>query len=129
MGRPPDKDVFLSALRDQGNRAGNTTLQRELGWEETKYWKVHEQLFKEGQIEKGKGYGGSVKLTRQDAWWRRQPPPAIRPAAAAAESRDGLPATIDAIPMAVAEALVEEYTSELQLYPAVKKQLETHWTL
>ena len=75
MGRPPDKDVFPSALRDQGNRAGNTTLQRELGWEETKYWKVHEQLFKEGQIEKGKGYGGSVKLTRQDAWWRRQPPP------------------------------------------------------
>lgn len=120
MARRSDKDVFLGALRDQGSRTGNTTLQRELGWEETKYWKIHEQLFKEGQIEKGKGYGGSVILTQQDA----------RPATAAAEPRDGLPpTTIDAIPRAVAEALVEEYTSELQLYPAVKKQLEAHWTL
>ena len=58
---------FLSALRDQGNRAGNVTLQRELRWEEPKYWKIHEQLFKEGLIERKKGYGGVVILAQQAA--------------------------------------------------------------
>jgi hypothetical protein len=115
MARRSDKDIFLDALKGQGNRAGNTTLQRELGWEETKYWKVHEQLFKDGQIEKGKGYGGSVILTQRDAL----------PATAAAEPGNRLPkSTLEAV-----EALAEEYTTELQLYPVVKKQLEAHWTL
>jgi hypothetical protein len=115
MARRSDKDVFLDALKGQGNRAGNTTLQRELGWEETKYWKIHELLFKEGQIEKARGYGGSVILAQHDT----------PTATAAAEPRDSLaPATVES----VAEALVE-YASELQLYPVVKKQLEAHWTL
>jgi hypothetical protein len=113
MARRSDRDIFLGALKAQGNRAGNTALQRELGWDEAKYWKIHQQLFNDGLIEKGKGYGGSVILTTVPA-----------------EPRDGLPMEgIEITQNAVAEALAKEYTSELQLYPIVKKQLEAHWTL
>lgn len=116
MARRSDKDIFLDALKGQGNRAGNTTLQRELRWDDNKYWKIHEELFKEGQIEKGKGYGGTAILTQQDAALTT----------AAANPRNSLPpAGIEAVD----EALAEEYTSELQLYPVVKKQLDAHWSI
>ena len=121
MARRSDKDIFLSTLRAQGNRAGNTSLQRELKWNETKYWQIHQQLFAAGLIEKGKGYGGSVMLVQQAV---------DLPATAAAEPPGiqfvPLPA-VEGTPAAVVEALVEEYTSELQLYSPVKKQLEAHW--
>jgi hypothetical protein len=121
MARPSDKDIFLNALKAQGNRAGNTTLQRELKWNETKYWQIHQQLFEAGLIEKGRGYGGSVKLAEQAV---------ALPATAAADPQGAQLAPLSAIgttPMAVVEALVENYTSEIQLYPPVKKQLEAHW--
>lgn len=41
--RPSDKDIFLNALKAQGNRAGNTTLPRELKWNE-RYPPVKKQL-------------------------------------------------------------------------------------
>ena len=111
MARPSDKDVFLNALKAQGNRVGNTALQRELKWNEAKYWQIHHQLFEAGLIEKGRGYGGSVKLAEQ----------AVElPATTAADPNGAQPAPLSAIgttPMAVVEALVENYTSEAQLYP------------
>jgi len=66
MARPTDKEIFLRALRAQNGRAGNTALQRELKWDEAKYWEIHEQLYEEGIIEKGKGCGGTVILRAVD---------------------------------------------------------------
>jgi hypothetical protein len=123
MVRRSDRDIFLGTLSAHGNRAGNTILQRELGWDEVKYWKIHRQLFEAGVIEKGKGYGGSVILTQQDLNIL---------CTEGGDSPSDLPTNssmIESAPTAIAAALVEEYTSEIQLYPHVKKQLEAHWTL
>ena len=118
MARRSDRDIFLSNLREQGNRIGNTVLQRELKWNETKYWQIHQQLLKDGVIAKGRGYGGTVMLVE-------------RPVDLSASFAGGndIQALVDATPKAVVESLVEEYTSELQLYPPVRKQLEAHWAL
>lgn len=118
MARPSYRDTFLRSLRALGNRAGNTLLQRELKWDEAKYWEIHEQLYNEGLIEKGKGYGGTVILVEQ----------AVDPSATGtAEPQAAQPVPVSAAVAATVEALVEEYTSEIQLYPPVKKQLEAHW--
>lgn len=123
MARRADKDIFLDALKKApGNRAGNTTLQRDLGWNEEKYWKVHQQLFDAGVINKGKGYGGSVILTRKDGDY----------APTTAEEMLGTlshPPIIDPTTNAIADASVVEYASESDLYPFVKEQLEKHWTI
>lgn len=112
MPRLSYRDTFLRELRALGNRAGNTALQRELQWnDEARYWDIHEQLYKDGLIEKGKGYGGSVILVEQAAT-ETATPEATQPVRVSA---------------ATVEALVENYTNEVQLYPPVKKQLEAHW--
>jgi len=120
MARPSNKEIFLRTLKALGNRAGNTVMQRELKWDETKYWDVHQQLFEEGLIEKGKGYGGSVILTDPDA-------AVVEPSPVESKSAKPPAPPPPPTPSEVVEALVEEYTSELQLYPPVKKQLEANW--
>jgi hypothetical protein len=122
MARRSDRDIFLGALLDQGSRAGNTVLLRELGWEEEKYWRVHRQLFEAGLIEKGKGYGGTVILTQPTSQLRDAP---VRVGDSRTTQLPGARAPTDA----AIKALVEEYTSEIKLYPPVKKQIDANWAL
>ncbi|PDQ21424.1 hypothetical protein CN311_08855 [Mesorhizobium sanjuanii] len=115
MARRSDKEVFLAALERVGGSAGNTALLRELGWTDDKYWKIHQKLYEEGLIEKGRGYGGKVLLAQRDA------------APATKEDTEALASALAATSPEVAKTLVEAYTNELQLYPSVKEQIETHW--
>jgi hypothetical protein len=64
MARPTisdDSKKFVAALR-KVDSIGNARLRETLGWNETRYWKVHEDLFEKGKIVKGRGRGGSVSL-------------------------------------------------------------------
>ena len=63
MARPTlneDCKVFLVSLRKKAKPVGNGALRKELGWAETRYWKVHESLIEAGRIMRGRGRGGSV---------------------------------------------------------------------
>jgi len=65
MARPTlneDRKTFLSELRRLKTSAGNLALRAKLGWNETRYWKVHTSLVEEGRIVKGRGRGGSVQV-------------------------------------------------------------------
>ena len=65
MARPTitqDSKTFLVTLRKLGSTAGNGALRTTLGWNETRYWKVHSNLFESAKIVKGRGRGGSVAL-------------------------------------------------------------------
>ena len=62
MARPTisdDSKKFLVALR-RVDSIGNSRLRETLGWNESRYWKVHADLFEKGKIVKGRGRGGSV---------------------------------------------------------------------
>jgi hypothetical protein len=94
-------------------------MQRELKWDETRYWDVHRQLYEEGLIEKGRGYGGMVILAA--------PSPDAAGVRVDGSQNAKLAKPQAAIASDVAKALVEEYTGELKLYAPVKNQLEAHW--
>lgn len=62
MARPTiadDMKTFLSAVPRQES-IGNLSLKTELGWSETRYWRVHGALVEKGRILRGRGRGGSV---------------------------------------------------------------------
>ncbi|MCB2088499.1 MAG: hypothetical protein R3E18_10445 [Sphingomonadaceae bacterium] len=67
MARPTRKQQFLNALKTAGGRCSNPTLSAELGWDDDIYWRIHTELWEEGKIEKGRGYGGTAILTDIDA--------------------------------------------------------------
>lgn len=50
----------VSVLTELGGKSGNQSLRDQLGWDETKYAAVKDQLVADGQIVPGKGRGGSV---------------------------------------------------------------------
>lgn len=51
--------LLLSKVPTEGNR-GNVSLVNELGWTWDRYWLIRNRLVDNGQLEKGKGRGGSV---------------------------------------------------------------------
>lgn len=114
MARPSNHDVFLRALDQLDNRAGNTVLQRELKWPDAKYWDVHQQLYEAGLIEKGRGYGGTVIRVDQSA--PLAPPTTDEPSTQPDEKVVRAPDTSE-----------EQYNNELELYAPIKKQLEANW--
>jgi type I restriction enzyme M protein len=62
MARPSidtDKRTFLAAIRRK-DAIANGALRTELGWTDTRYWRIHSELFVEGKIVKGRGRGGTV---------------------------------------------------------------------
>ena len=64
MSRPTldaDRKVFLSAVPKKSETIGNGALRNELGWNESRYWKVHHSLVEDGRIIRGRGRGGSVR--------------------------------------------------------------------
>lgn len=85
----PDTDIgareaqLLTKLREMGGHAGNLTLQRELGWEVDQYWRIRDRLVDSGQLELGRGKGGSVSLVAQPIIEGAAGLPLITPAATA----------------------------------------------
>lgn len=62
-----DLSVFLSALPADGRPIGNTSLQRQLGWESDRYESAKLRLAHSGEIKRGQGRGGTVARVDLDA--------------------------------------------------------------
>jgi hypothetical protein len=66
----PDSDVLkaqlLSAVPPTGS-VGNITLLKNLGWPEEQYWTLRDELIRAGQLEAGRGRGGSVRRSIAEA--------------------------------------------------------------
>ena len=56
------REGLLSRLRELGSKAGNLSLREALGWQETTYSAVKDDLVASGRLVLGKGRGGSVAL-------------------------------------------------------------------
>jgi len=65
--RRTDGDILLDLVPKDGSPIGNVSLFNELNWTEEKYWRVRERLLEEGQLERGKGKGGSVRRSIRNA--------------------------------------------------------------
>jgi hypothetical protein len=117
MARPTDKQLFLRALKDCGGRSPNPQLQANLGWGEDKYWRLHQELFDAGEIERGRGRGGMVLLVAHGV-------PGLSSEDAAKSNEDGTTSSFTEAPASVAER-----KAELALYEPVKKELQRHWAL
>ncbi len=55
-----DTERFLAVLTELGGKSGNHSLREHLGWDDSKYAAVKDQLVDDGRIVPGKGRGGSV---------------------------------------------------------------------
>jgi len=107
LGQAPDiaarEAQLLAKIREKGGHAGNVTLQKELNWDDDLYWPIRDRLVDSGQLQLGRGKGGSVSLVAQAT-----PSESIRSVAL----HSALP------PVEVAEAA---------LYEPVAKVLRTEW--
>ena len=56
------RNALLSALSAGGGTRGNQALRQELGWDDSTYVRVKEDLVMSGRLVPGKGRGGSVSL-------------------------------------------------------------------
>lgn len=59
-------EIFLSKLRKLGGSAGNKALRFELIWDAEKFERVKEHLISLGQVARGAGKGGSVRLSGEE---------------------------------------------------------------
>jgi hypothetical protein len=101
---------LLGAVERLGGRAGNTTLRRELDWEEAVYWQIRDRLVDRGRLVLGRGKGGSVRLV---------------PSVPEREGPEGGPA----VPPAVGPDAEDRpaYTVESDLYSPIAEVLRTAW--
>jgi type I restriction enzyme M protein len=54
---------FIAALASLGGSAGNQRLLEALGWQDSTYQRIKQQLIDDGRLRAGRGRGGSVALT------------------------------------------------------------------
>lgn len=113
MARKKDTDIFLEAVRTANGKIGNRSLREVLDWADEKYWRIHQQLFEAGKIEKGRGNGGTVILVGDTN------PVAVADVAARDNRESKLISEATAIP--------QTDIRELELYPPVLRQLEQNW--
>jgi len=55
---------LIEKIREKGGHAGNVALRRELGWDDDQYWTIRDRLVDAGQLQLGRGKGGSVSLVQ-----------------------------------------------------------------
>lgn len=111
MARKTDVERFLEQVGNADGRITNKLLQENLGWNNEKYWRIHQQLFESGAIEKGRGYSGMVILVSEE-----DPIAAADVAAAEVETSDS------------GSLLPEpDVMREAALYAPVLKQLNENW--
>ena len=114
MARPKDTTLFINTLMECGGRASNAKLQSQLGWLDEKYWKMHRFLFDAGQIEKGKGYSGTVIIVPGE------------PVVIELEENLNLPISVTAQSPVDAD---ETPLTEDQLYAPAQKELAENWSI
>jgi hypothetical protein len=56
------RQQLIGCLRDMGGKAGNLALRQNLGWDETTYNAVKEEMIASGALLPGRGRGGAVAL-------------------------------------------------------------------
>jgi hypothetical protein len=63
MARRTDAEMLMELVPEDGSFVGNVSLITQLGWtkDKDKYWRVRERLLEDGQLERGRGKGGSVR--------------------------------------------------------------------
>jgi type I restriction enzyme M protein len=59
---------FVATLESMGGSAGNQRLREALGWQESTYDRIKQQLLDDGRIIPGRGRGGSVALAVTYMW-------------------------------------------------------------
>jgi hypothetical protein len=106
------KQQELLAAVPEANPIGNKTLREQLGtsWPEDLYWAIRNRLIERGQLETGKGKGGSVKRV---------------PSLISQETQPGQIALASGV-----FAQVEEpyYTREQDLYSPIAAVLRNQWS-
>lgn len=122
MSMIADSDAFLEQIKSADGRISNPSLQNLLGWTSEKYWKVHQQLFEAGNIEKGKGRGGMVILVD-----RQNPGAAADVAASGLDNKPKLSDQRDQIKTVIKEIVESSRQRELELYQPVLLQLQANW--
>lgn len=55
---------LLDCLPYDGTLVGNIAIMRKLEWDDEKYWMVRDRLIDRGVLEKGRGQGGSVRMSQ-----------------------------------------------------------------
>ena len=63
MARRTDAEMLMDLVPLDGSLVGNTTLMNKLEWIPEKYWRVRDNLIQAGQLQRGRGKGGSVCRT------------------------------------------------------------------
>lgn len=99
---------FISTLTSLGGSAGNQSLMEALGWQESTYQRIKQQLIEDGRIRTGRGRGGSVTLSTQ--------PPATTEADVKPK-----PAKAKAEPKAASQSPVSELDYADKLWKAADK--------
>jgi hypothetical protein len=56
-----DGQALLKHVPENGDPVGNTSLRKSLGWDDTKFWSVRDELIEEKILILGRGRGGSVR--------------------------------------------------------------------
>ena len=107
---------LLSKVDEKGGISGNVSLERELGWDDDTYWSVRNRLVDAGQLQLGKGKGGSVRRVSHQPTTTALPP--TPPSSGTAETpASGVP------PGQPSHAQM----TEDQLYEPMAKVLRERW--
>lgn len=96
---------LLAKVPQDGTTIGNTSLMRQLRWDENEYWEVRNRLVDKGILETGRGRGGSVRIIQ-----------------APAEDEEGVELDENA-----SEDATGERERETDLYVPLKRVLEEKW--
>ena len=68
MARPTDEEQLeklMSVLRENGGGMGTISLIDRLRWEDAEYWRLRDKLLGSGQVVRGRGRGGSIRLAKE----------------------------------------------------------------
>lgn len=99
--------VLLDAVPTSG-AIGNTTLRNALSWSDDRYWAIRNRLIERGQLERGRGKGGSVRRVEKS-------------------TSDAL--TAEAKPSAQDGPAAPLRYSERKLYDPMAKIIEKNWAV
>lgn len=67
LGPKTDAYKLFMLIPTGGDRVGNISLRRQLGWNEAKYAAAKDRLLESGLVQKDMGKGGSLRRTKRDA--------------------------------------------------------------
>lgn len=104
-----EEKTLLQGLEELGGAAGNISLLRQLGWGDERYYRVRDRLIDQGELVRGPGRGGSVRIVAEvEASTLDDDEEAAEPTSTPVEP-DPAPAT------------------EADLYPAIERVLRESW--